>query len=84
MLDITGVFLFFIISDHRVSFLLIEGHHQRFKTSSNSLVNGKNVLFSFRYGVEAQDAVPCHVINVLYSFEEMRFSDTCCMNDIQN
>ena len=29
-------------------------------------------------------AVPCHVINVLYSFEEMRFSDTCYMKDIQN
>ena len=42
------------------------------------------IIFSFRYGVEAQDAVPCHVINVLYSFEEMRFSDTCYMNDIQN
>ena len=43
MLDITGVFLFFIISDHHVSFLLIEGHHQHFKTSSNSFVKSKNV-----------------------------------------
>ena len=42
------------------------------------------IMFSFMYGVEAQDAVPCHVINVLYSFEEICFSDACYMNDIQN